>query len=126
MRETVKSMGFYLILTGIIGALSSLGDVGKEKGSLLIIFPTIDLLLSLGVLYLGIFLEHLLTVWPRRVLRFFLAVAAWLLFVTIVGLLAGVGLQVGPAVGFVVALYLWSNARRLAIELQKSATLPAK
>jgi hypothetical protein len=118
-------MQVYLFLTGIIGTLSSLGEVVKEKGSLLIVFPTIDLVLALGCLCLGIFLKHLLTVSPRRVLQFFLTAAAWLLLVIVVSLIAGVGFQGGPLVGFIVALYLWSNARRLAAELRKPETQSA-
>ena len=116
----------YLFLTGTLGTLASLGQVVKEKGNLSVVFPTIDLVLALGCLFLGLFLRRLLTASPRRVLQFFLAAAAWLFLVTVASFLGGVGLQGGPLIGFVVALYLWWNARRLATEIRKSATLSAK
>jgi len=117
----------YLFLIGPLGTLFWLGQAVKERGNLFgFVFATIQLVVFLGWFCLGLFLRRLLTASPRRVLQFLLASAVWFLLVMVASLVGGLGLQGSLLIGGLVALYLWWNARRLATELRKSATLSAK
>ncbi len=115
-------MRFYLILVGTLGAVSWLSQAVKERGNLFGVFATIQLVVFLGWLCLGLFLRRLLTASPRRLLQFLLGSAIWFLIIMVTSLLAGLGFEGNLLIGALVGLYLWWNARRLATELRKSAT----
>jgi hypothetical protein len=116
-------MRVYLILVGALGTVSWLSQGVKGRGNpYVVVFATIQLVVFLGWLCLGVFLRRLLTFSPRRVLQFLLASSAWFLLVVVATLLGGFGVEANLLIGALVALYLWWNARRLATELRNSTT----
>lgn len=129
MRETVRSLRAYFILSGV-ATLFSYGRallVNSQEGPLIfaIVVGIIGIGFSLAFLYAGFSLPRLLTSSAGRIVTLLYVSTGWVVFVFLLGLLEA---QPTPVALFTLVLsllilwYLLKNVRRLAAEAQVSSS----
>jgi len=129
MKETVRSLQAYFILSGLASLWFQLLEVGvhlRAAISLATILATaigiVGVGLALAFLYVGGFLPKLLQSSPRIVILLYVG-AGWAVLTSLLTLLNGV--QIGTIVVLGISLlilwYLLRNVRRLAAEAQHSS-----
>jgi len=124
MRETVRSLKAYFIVSALLSALANLrvliagGGVGVVSGLLGLAFAA-------AFLYVGFRLRHLLQTTPRQVTTLLMAAAGFMVLIFLMDILVGAGAGSWPmvAVGLLLTWYLFVNVRRLAAEGQPSGAL---
>lgn len=118
MKETAKSLRLYFILVGLLSAYANGTSLTSSPGLFVLILNGAALVLALGFLYVGAFLPRLLasSILPINVL---LGCSAVLSLVRgAIALLAApaVFVIVVQVVSVLIAVYLYSNVKRLAAE----------
>lgn len=114
MKETVGSLRAYLILSGLLGAVSYLGPLSEAEGLAAVILVA-GLFVALLYLYLGVRLKHLLSTAPNQPLLILRVGAGYLILVCLLAAVGGDGLA-GSAmavVGLLMTWYVYANIRRL-------------
>jgi hypothetical protein len=127
MRETVRSLRVYFILSGLssllfAGSVLSVSLQGSDMIGTVIMVICIGF--SLVFLYVGVFLKGLLRSAAGRIVTLLYTSAGWTLFAFLLSLLHG--FSSGGLVILVVSLlifwYLLRNVRRLAAQAQVSSS----
>jgi hypothetical protein len=131
MKETVRSLRAYFILSGI--ASLWFGFLGLAVNLQTAISPATILMASIGIvgvgfslafLYVGVFLPGLLRSSSHRIVILLYASTVWAVLTFLLSLLNGV--QPGAIVVIVISLlilwYLLRNVRRLSAEAHQSAS----
>ena len=126
MRETVLSMRAYLILSGLVAALSYASLITTSGGGIAAVLGLAGLALSLAYVYLGVRFKALVTKAPNRIFVVLKTGAALLTLVLVLAVAGGAGLSgvVGFGIGLLVTWYLYVNAKRLVNEAQGALAAP--
>lgn len=129
MRETVRSLRAYFILSGLAGAFSAVSALRVSllgAGIIGVIVGLISLGFSLAFVYVGFTLQKLLSASASRIVTLLYASAGWTVFFFGLSLLGG-----SSAFGLVTLIftllivwYLLKNVRRLAAETQAAPSEP--
>ena len=124
MRETVRSLKAYFIVSGLISMFVNLQLV-SAGGGLAIAIGGLGLAVALAFLYVCIRLRQLLTTAPNRVTTLLVAAASLMLLMFLVNLLAGAGARSLPffVFGLLTLWYLFANVRPLAAEAQAAGAI---
>ena len=123
MRETVRSLRIYFILSGLANLFvwASALRVGLQSpGTIGVIVEVISIGLSLAFLYVGFSLAGLLRSSAGRIVTLLYISTGWTVFVCLLSLLQGIS-PVGLVPLILALLILWyllKNVRRLAAEAQ--------
>jgi hypothetical protein len=131
MRETVRSLRAYFILSGL-ATLFSYGRalwVNSQGAVIAIAIGIIGIGFSLAFLYVGFSLPALLRSSPGRIATLLYVSTGWVVFVFLVGLLEGLApvALITLILSLLILWYLLKNVRRLAAEAQVSSagTVPS-
>jgi hypothetical protein len=130
MRETVRSLRLYFILSGLAGALisgSALRIYLQRNAAAEAAMRAMSVVLSLAFIYVGFRLSTLLRTSPGRVVAVLYASGGWTVAVFLVGFFrAGrpVGL-IGLLLVMLIVSYLLKNVQRLAEETRLASPGPA-
>lgn len=130
MKETVRSLRAYFILSGLASLWFQFLDVGAHLRAgispatiLATAIGIVGVGLALAFLYVGGFLPKLLQSSPHRIGILLYVGAGWAILTSLLSLLNG--LQIGTIVVLGISLlilwYLLRNVRRLAAEAQYSS-----
>ena len=130
MKETVRSLRAYFILSGLASLWFQFLDLGVRLRA--VISPATILVMAIGIvgvglalafLYVGGFLPKLLQSSPHRIVILLYISAGWAVVTSLLGLLNGVqiGTIVVLAVSLLILWYLLRNVRRLTAEAQHSS-----
>lgn len=126
MRETVRSLRAYFILSG----LATLFSYGRAlwvnyQGAISIatVIGVIGIGFSLAFLYVGLSLPGLLRSSAGRIVTLLYVSTGWVLFVFLLGLLEGLApvAAITLILSLLILWYLLKNVRRLAAEAQGSS-----
>jgi hypothetical protein len=123
MRETIRSLRLYFILSGLAGALISGSHLRFNLQNSAMIeagFRAGNIALSLAFLYIGISLKGLLRTVPGRVIAILYVTAGWSAFSFLIRFVR-TGLPFGLfslLLGLLIIWYLLTNVQRVAEELQ--------
>ena len=125
MRETVRSLRAYFILSGL-ATLLSYGRalwVNSQGAVIAIAIGIIGIGFSLAFLYVGFSLPALLRSSPGRITTLLYVSTGWVVFVFLVGLLEGLApvALITLILSLLILWYLLKNVRRLAAEAQVSS-----
>ena len=127
MRETVRSLRLYFILSGLaelwlqsgvlVGILRSTISAATIAAA---VFGIVGVSFSLAYLYVGAFLPALLRTSSHRVVMLLYISAGWLVVSSVLGFLSTdrVWVVVGLVLGLLIIWYLLRNVRRLTLEAQ--------
>lgn len=129
MRETVRSLRVYFILSGLLAVLGSLTLLAPILRTAISVTTAVimvcvlgNLGLGLAFLYVGFSLPKLLRSSPNWIIKLLYASAGWSVLFFIVRLPNGI--QAGSFVMLTLTLlivwYLLKNVRRLAAEAQRA------
>jgi hypothetical protein len=126
MRETVRSLRAYFILSGLATLFSySRALLVNFQGSIsvVMVIGVIGIGFSLAFLYVGFALPRLLTSAVRQVVLLLYVSTGWVIFVFLIGLLTGIAIfaVITLVLSLLILWYLLKNVRRLAAEAQISA-----
>jgi hypothetical protein len=126
MRETVRSLRAYFILSGLATLFSySRALLVNFQGSIsvVMVIGVIGIGFSLAFLYVGFALPRLLTSAVRQVVLLLYVSTGWVVFVFLIGLLTGIAIfaVITLVLSLLILWYLLKNFRRLAAEAQISA-----
>jgi hypothetical protein len=118
VRETIRSLSIYFVVSGLIGAgLNGVELARATLGSLAMANGLLGLVIAGVCFYFGARLRPLLASAPRRVLDALKATAVYLAILFVIAIVRTPSACVPIAAGFLVTGYLFVNARRLAAEL---------
>jgi hypothetical protein len=123
MRETIRSLRLYFILSGLAGALVSgfaLRVSLQSSATIETALRAISIALSLAFLYVGFNLAGLLRTSPGRVTAILYVTAGWSAFDFLIRLVR-TGIPFGLITLLLVLLIVWyllKNVQRLAAEAQ--------
>ena len=125
MRETVRSLRAYFILSGL-ATLFSYGRalwVNSQGAVIAIAIGIIGIGFSLAFLYVGFSLPALLRSSPGRITTLLYVSTGWVIFVFLFGLLEGLApvALITLILSLLILWYLLKNVRRLAAEAQVSS-----
>ncbi len=127
MRETVRSLRLYFILSGLaelwlqsVVLVSNLRSTISAATIVAAVFGIIGISFSLAFLYVGAFLPALLRTSSDRVAMLLYASAGWLVVSSVPGFFSTgpVWVVVGLVLGLLIVWYLLRNVLRLALEAQ--------
>jgi predicted membrane channel-forming protein YqfA (hemolysin III family) len=127
MRETVRSLRAYFILSGV-ATLISYGRALWVNFQGPVAIPTIIGVIGIGFsaafLYVGISLPRLLRSSASRIVTLLYVSTGWVVFVFLLGLLEGLApvAVVTLLLSLLILWYLLKNIRRLAAEAQASSS----
>ena len=122
MRETVRSLRAYFILSGLLSAGVNVRGLLAGVNAIGAISAVIGLGFALAFLYAGIRLPHLLRTAPGQITGLLIVAAAFLVISFAYELLAGYGGNwLFLVFGLLIVWYLFMNVRRLAGESQAAA-----
>jgi hypothetical protein len=129
MRETVRSLRAYFILSALVGGAVNVAALLREGTSALgLVIGLIGLGFAIAYLYAGLRLPRLLATAPHRVTGLLIAAAVFLALLFGLDLAAGIPGRTLPTViiGLLLTWYLFANVRRLskASATQASAVSP--
>jgi hypothetical protein len=127
MRETVRSLRLYLIISGALATLAYVRTIVGVGMSTDVLWVLPSLALSVAYLVLGVRLSTWLASAPRRVFRILKIGMGYLAFLLALGALSGAFAQVvAPmGLGLLITWYVLANARRLAGEIQPGQPAPS-
>jgi hypothetical protein len=123
MRETVRSLRVYFILSGLAGLFvsgSALRVSLQGSAAIEAVLQAISIALSLAFLYVGFGLAGLLRTSPGRIVTILYASAGWSGFHFLLSLLRS-GIPFGLVTLLLVLVIVWyllKNVQRLAAEAQ--------
>jgi len=127
MKETVRSLRAYFILSGLATLFSYSRALWVNfQGAFM--FPTligvIGIGFSLAFLYVGFFLPGLLTNSAARIVTLLYVSTGWVVFVFLLGLVEGLApvALVTLVLSLLILWYLLKNVRRLAAEAQVASS----
>ena len=127
MRETVRSLRAYFILSGLaelcieaLALLSALRAAISVATVLTILVAVVGIGFAIAFLYVGALLPTLLRGAVDRIVTLLRVSAGWLIVSSVPGLFVGdrLWVLVGLAIGLLIVWYLLRNVRRLAVEAQ--------
>lgn len=127
MRETVRSLRAYFILSGLATLFSYSRAVAVNYQGAFVLATVVGVIgigFSLAFVYVGFALPGLLARSPGRIVTLLYVSAGWVVFVFVLGLVEGLA----PVAVFILVLsllilwYLLKNVRRLAAEAQAGTT----
>jgi hypothetical protein len=131
MKETVRSLQAYFILSGLLGFVSTssailVGLLGPSTISA--ILPAIGVVFSLMFVYVGFSLARLLRTSQGLLLKLLYASSGWSVLVFVLSLLHGLDpVALGVLVlSLLILWYLLMNVRRLAAEANAVSMLVAE
>ncbi len=128
MRETVRSLRAYFILSGLATLFSYSRDLFVSfQGAFTFatVFGIIGIGFSLAFLYTGFSLPGLLKSSVGRIVKLLYVSASWVVFAFLLELLAGRPSPVAVftlVLGLLILWYLLTNVRRLAAEAQVASS----
>jgi hypothetical protein len=124
MRETVRSLKAYFIVSAILSAFVNLRVIGAG-GGLALAIGGIGLGFALAFLYVGVRLRQLLATSPAQVTTLLVAAASFTVLIFLLNLMSGAGAGSVPFLlfGLLILWYLFTNVRRLAAEAQSAAPI---
>jgi hypothetical protein len=129
MRETVRSLRAYFLLSGLAGLLiqavtllSPLRSTNLPGYDLTDIVAIVGIGLSIAFLYVGAVLPALLRNAVSQIVTLLYVSAGWLVVSSVAGFFVGgrLWVAVGLAIGLLIVWYLLRNVRRLAEEAQNA------
>jgi hypothetical protein len=129
MRETVRSLRIYFILSGLVSLWFGIQNLVSDFQAgispvmmLLIATGVASVILALGFLYVGLFLDKLLQHSSNRIVVLLYASIGLAILSSTLSFLGGGGVSaiVILAVTLLILWYLLRNVRRLAAEAQLS------
>jgi len=122
MRETVRSLRIYFILSGLLSGGMNLTSLLQGASGAVAAFALVGVGFAVAYLYVGIALPQLLTKAPARVTNVLIAGAVFLALLFLLDLLSGMTGRTLPMVlvGLLITWYLFVNVRRLAAESQRA------
>jgi hypothetical protein len=123
MKETVRSLRAYFILSGLATLISygrALGVNFQGPLTLATVVGVIGIGFSLAFLYVGFTLPGLLKSSAGRIVTLLYVSTGWVLFVFLLGLLEGLApvAVITLLLSLLILWYLLKNVRRLAAEAQ--------
>jgi hypothetical protein len=126
MRETVRSLRAYFILSGLATLFSygrALWVNYQGAVSIATVIGVIGIGFSLAFLYVGLSLPGLLRSSAGRIVTLLYVSTGWVLFVFLLGLLEGLApvALITLILSLLILWYLLKNVRRLAAEAQGSS-----
>lgn len=126
MRETVRSLRLYLILSGALATFSYLRAMLNVGLSAEVLWVLPSLALAVAYLMLGLRLPTWLTTAPQRVFRILKIGIGYLTFLLALGALSGAFAQIVAPIGLglLISWYVFKNARRLAGEMHPVQAAP--
>lgn len=126
MRETVRSLRLYLILSGALATFSYARAIVGVGPSIEALWALPSLALSIAYLLLGVRLPTWLVSAPQRIFRVLQIGMGYLVFVLALGALSGAFAQivVPMGLGLLITWYVLRNARRLAGEMHSAQSFP--
>ena len=132
MKETVRSLRAYFILSGLASLWFQFLNVVHLRAAIspvTILATAIGIVgigLALAFLYVGGFLPKLLRSSPHRIVILLYVGAGWAVLTSLLSLLNGVQIETVVVLGIslLILWYLLRNVRRLAAEEQHSSPTP--
>ena len=130
MRETIRSLRVYFVLSGLASLWLGCADIAQElhagisfETGLAIVIGMVGIGLALAFLYVGIALSRLLRNSSQRIILLLYLSAGWAMLISFLSFLNGVqGENVAfLVISLVILWYLLRNIRRLAAEAQNSS-----
>ena len=127
MRETVRSLRAYFILSGLAElSMEALALVSAVRAAisvatvLTILVAVVGIGFAIAFLYVGALLPALLRSAVDRIVTLLRVSAGWLIVSSVPGFFLGdrPWVLVGLAIGLLIVWYLLRNVRRLAVEAQ--------
>jgi hypothetical protein len=120
MKETVRSLKAYFILSGLISGALNVSAFLRGEAALGRVIALVGLGFAMAYLYAGFRLRQLLATAPGQVLKLLIAGAVFLALLFGLDLLSGMtgGTLPSVIVGLLITWYLFVNVRRLAAEAQ--------
>jgi len=127
MRETVRSLRAYFILSGLATLFSygrALWVNFQGPVSIPTVIGVIGIGFSLAFLYVGFSLPGLLKSSADRIVTLLYVSTGWVVFVFLLGLLEGLApiAVITLVLSLLILWYLLKNVRRLALEAQASVS----
>lgn len=131
MRETVRSLRLYFILSGLaelwlqsVVLLSILRSTISAATMAAAVFGIVGVSFSLAYLYVGALLPALLRTSSHRIVMLLYISAGWLVVSSVLGFLSTdrVWVVVGLVLGLLIIWYLLRNVRRLTLEAQNASS----
>ena len=121
MRETVRSLRLYFVLTAVLGGALNLVALQRPSGVVANVVSVVGIAFALAYLYLGLRLGRLLVTSPGQITAVLVAGAVFLVLLLALDALSGFqgGSLVQVVVGLLITWYLYVNVRRLAAESAK-------
>lgn len=119
MKETVKSLKLYFILSGILGLVGSTGLLALASTSpISAIFGIIGIAFAVGYFYVGVSLQKMLVTSPPTVSNLLYASIAYQVINFLIGLTGGFQPSAAGILAFSLLItgYLLVNVKRLAGE----------
>ena len=125
MRETVRSMRVFLILTGVLALFPNLGFIFRRGGGVAVpILGLIGIFLASEYIYIGLKLRAFVATNAPVVTKVFYGTSVFLVLFLVLGLTIGplgVVLVAEAALGLLINWYLLRNFRRLVREAQEAS-----
>jgi hypothetical protein len=118
MRETVRSLRLYFVLTAVLSGAVNIVSLQRPLGFISEVLSVVGIAFALAYLYLGLRLRRLLAAAPGQIIGVLIAGAAFLLLLLALDALSGFqgGMLVQAVLGLLITWYLFVNVRRLAAE----------
>ena len=119
MKETVRSLKLYFILSGIIGIWGSIGQfVLASANPLFAVFGILSLIFAIAYFCMGVSLPKLILASPNVIFNLLYANAAYSVIVFLIGLTGGFQPMAAGflAFGLLIVWYLFVNVKRLSQE----------
>ena len=118
MRETVRSLRWYFIISGLLGAAMNTNTLLRGGPLLGTVLDLVGLAICGAYIYIGIRLRHLLKVAPGQVRGVLIATVALLVAILVLSLASGAIRETGPTlvIGGLITWYLYANVNRLLAE----------
>jgi hypothetical protein len=123
MRETVRSLKAYFILSALLSGAINLWTLFRSPAGVGSVIALVGLGFAVAYLYVGLRLRQLLATSPGRVTNLLIAGAVFVALLFCLDLLSGMAGGTLPMViiGLLITWYLFVNVRRLAVSQPSSA-----
>ena len=130
MRETVRSLRAYFILSGVVSLVSSTSALRVSlmgPATIAAIPAAISVVFSVTFLYVGLSLAGLLRTSVGQIITLLYASTGWSVLIFLLSLLQGLDpVRLGVLIlALLILWYLLVNVRRLAAEAQTASALVA-
>lgn len=126
MKETVRSLKAYFILSGLLSGAQNMVALEKSGGIIATVIAIVGIGFAVAYIFTGVRLRSLLAKAPQKVLNLLIAGAVFLAALFGVAALYGTVVAAAPIVvtGLLITWYLFVNIRRLSAESRPAATAP--